>query len=121
MRFGKTFTTYQLANAMDWSKVLILTFKPAVEDAWRTDLLTHIDFEGWKFYSLKSTQGLLSFENKVVCFGSLQDVSGKTEGEIKEKNRWLYHVEWDCVVFDEYHFGAWRENTSCLSQGYVML
>lgn len=114
MRFGKTFTTYQLANAMEWSKVLILTFKPAVGDAWRTDLLTHIDFEGWKFYSLKSNQVLPSFENKLVCFGSLQDVLGKTEGEIKEKNRWLYNVQWDCVVFDEYHFGAWRENTSDL-------
>lgn len=117
MRFGKTFTTYQLANAMNWSKVLILTFKPAVGDAWRTDLLTHIDFEGWKFYSLKSNQDLPSFEHRLVCFGSLQDVLGKTDGKIKEKNRWLYHVQWDCVVFDEYHFGAWRENTSDLFDG----
>lgn len=117
MRFGKTFTTYQLANTMEWSKVLILTFKPAVGDAWRTDLLTHIDFEGWKFYSLKSNQDLPSFEHRLVCFGSLQDVLGKTDGKIKEKNRWLYHVQWDCVVFDEYHFGAWRENTSDLFDG----
>ena len=117
MRFGKTFTTYQLANAMNWSKVLILTFKPAVGDAWKTDLLTHIDFEGWKFYALKSNQELPPLENKLVCFGSLQDVLGKTDGKIKEKNRWLYNVQWDCVVFDEYHFGAWRENTSDLFDG----
>ncbi|MCL8009268.1 GIY-YIG nuclease family protein [Gelidibacter japonicus] len=27
MRFGKTFTAYQLAKAMNWKKVLVLTFK----------------------------------------------------------------------------------------------
>ena len=38
MRFGKTFTAYQLAKKMDAKRVLVLTFKPAVEDAWQTDL-----------------------------------------------------------------------------------
>jgi len=28
---------------------------------------------------------------------------------IKPKNEWLHEVNWDLVVFDEYHFGAWRE------------
>lgn len=31
MRFGKTFATYQLAKKMDFKRVLILTFKPAVQ------------------------------------------------------------------------------------------
>src|SRR3989338_5234360 len=34
MRFGKTFTAYQLAKKMSWRKVLVLTFKPAVQSAW---------------------------------------------------------------------------------------
>ena len=46
MRFGKTFTAYQLALAMDWTKVLVLTYKPAVQTAWKDDLLTHVDFRG---------------------------------------------------------------------------
>ena len=46
MRFGKTFASYQLAKKMNWMKILILTFKPAVEEAWKEDLLSHIDFEG---------------------------------------------------------------------------
>lgn len=116
MRFGKTFTTYQLANRMNWSKILVLTFKPAVSDAWRTDLLTHLDFEGWNFYALKETNTKPNC-TKIVCFGSLQDVLGKNQGEVKEKNRWIYTIHWDCVVFDEYHFGAWRENTSELFEG----
>ncbi|MDR0571331.1 MAG: hypothetical protein LBG48_00600 [Rickettsiales bacterium] len=45
MRFGKTFAAYQLAKRMDLSKILILTFKPAVQSAWEEDLRTHIDFE----------------------------------------------------------------------------
>ncbi len=35
MRFGKTFTTYQLAKKLQTKRVLVLTFKPAVEDAWQ--------------------------------------------------------------------------------------
>ena len=44
MRFGKTFASYQLARQMGLTRVLVLTFKPAVESAWREDLVTHIDF-----------------------------------------------------------------------------
>ena len=44
MRFGKTFATYQLAKRMGWKKILVLTFKPAVQNAWEEDLQTHLDF-----------------------------------------------------------------------------
>ncbi len=47
MRFGKTFTTYQLAKRLGAKRVLVVTFKPAVEDAWQTDLESHVDFDGW--------------------------------------------------------------------------
>ncbi|MBD3822390.1 MAG: GIY-YIG nuclease family protein, partial [Thiotrichales bacterium] len=46
MRFGKTFAAYQLAKKMGWRKVLVLTFKPAVQSAWEEDLKSHIDFQG---------------------------------------------------------------------------
>ena len=46
MRFGKTFTTYQLAKTMGWTRMLVLTYKPAVEGAWREDLEGHTDFDG---------------------------------------------------------------------------
>ena len=51
MRFGKTFAAYQLAMKMRWRKVLVLTFKPAVETAWEEDLKCHVDFKGWQFIS----------------------------------------------------------------------
>jgi hypothetical protein len=117
MRFGKTFATYQLAKKMGLTKILVLTFKPAVETAWDDDLLTHVDFEDWQFISRNTT---LTYEQAdktkpIVCFGSFQDYLGTNEnGGIKAKNEWVHSTNWDLVVFDEYHFGAWRENAKKL-------
>jgi len=113
MRFGKTFTAYQLAKKLKWKKVLVLTFKPAVEKAWEDDLKSHVDFAGWQFIS---PDGLAyedaDKEKPIVCFGSFQDYLGKNKssGGIKIKNEWVHATNWDCVIFDEYHYGAWREN-----------
>jgi hypothetical protein len=115
MRFGKTFASYQLAKKMEWKKVLVLTFKPAVEEAWKEDLLSHVDFKGWQFIS-KNADDLnekdIDPKKPLVCFGSFQDFLGKNTqtGGIKTKNEWVHATNWDGVIFDEYHFGAWREN-----------
>lgn len=119
MRFGKTFASYELAKKMAFKRVLILTFKPAVESAWRDDLLGHVDFEGWQFVSNKDAKNNSlnidqEFEqadkNKpIVVFGSFQDLLGTNDaGGIKAKNEFIHTVSWDLVIFDEYHFGAWR-------------
>ncbi len=119
MRFGKTFATYQLAKKMGWKKILILTFKPAVQSAWQQDLANHVDFAGWQFI----VRDGLCFEEadkdkQIVCFGSFQDYLGKNSaGGIKAKNEWVHTTHWDCVVFDEYHYGAWRENAKELFEG----
>jgi hypothetical protein len=120
MRFGKTFTAYQLAKKLGARRVLVLTFKPAVEDAWQTDLENHVDFDGWQYLS-KSSGGdpTQTDPNKpVVYFGSFQDLLGRdAAGNIKAKNEWLHTVNWDLVVFDEYHFGAWRDTAKELFEG----
>lgn len=120
MRFGKTFTTYQLAKKLGAKRVLVVTFKPAVEDAWQTDLESHADFNGWQYLS-KSSGGdptQIDRAKPVVFFGSFQDLLGRDPaGNIKPKNEWLHQVNWDLVVFDEYHFGAWRETAKELFEG----
>ena len=116
MRFGKTFAAYQLAKRMGFKKVLVLTFKPAVEAAWDEDLMTHVDFEGWQFIC----RGGMKYEDAdlsrpIVCFGSFQDYLGTNDaGGIKAKNEWVHSTNWDLVIFDEYHFGAWRDNAKNL-------
>ena len=120
MRFGKTFTTYQLAKRLGAKRVLVVTFKPAVEDAWQTDLESHVDFDGWQYLSRHSTSDPTKIDRKkpVVYFGSFQDLLGRdAAGNIKPKNEWLHKVKWDLVVFDEYHFGAWRETAHELFEG----
>ncbi len=113
MRFGKTFTTYQLALRMGWTKVLVLTFKPAVKTAWEEDLLTHKDFEGWQFCQKQEDREFNHVDERkpFVCFASFQDVLGKNAvGGIKATNEWIQTVGWDCIVLDEYHYGAWGKN-----------
>lgn len=120
MRFGKTFTTYQLAKTLQTKRVLVLTFKPAVEDAWASDLENHVDFDGWQYLS-RSTGGdptQIDRAKPVVYFGSFQDLLGRdAAGNIKPRNEWLHTVNWDLVVFDEYHFGAWRDTAKELFEG----
>ena len=119
MRFGKTFATYQLAKTMGWKHLLVITFKPAVASAWRDDLLSHTDFQGWQFVSQSegdTPPEKIDKQRPYVYFGSFQDLLGKdraTEG-IKEQNQWIHQTHWDCVIFDEYHFGAWREKAQDL-------
>ncbi len=119
MRFGKTFASYQLAKKMGWKKILVLTFKPAVEDAWKEDLVTHVDFKGWQFVSKHADDSSvqdIDTNNPLVCFGSFQDYLGRNThtGGVKTKNEWVHATVWDCIIFDEYHFGAWRENAKDL-------
>lgn len=129
MRFGKTFATYQLAKSIGFKRILILTFKPAVESAWQEDLSHHIDFAGWQFVSNKEAK----FDAKeldeqfnecngtkpIVVFGSFQDLLGtNSAGGIKAKNEFIHTTNWDLVVFDDYHFGAWRENAKNLFEKF---
>ena len=98
-----------------WNKEFVEAGKKrlAVQSAWAEDLQTHVDFEGWQFISRNG----LNFEDadlkqSFVCFGSFQDYLGRNSstGGIKSKNEWVHTINWDCVIVDEYHYGAWREN-----------
>lgn len=116
MRFGKTFTSYQLAKEMEWKKVLVLTFKPAVQNSWEDDLKSHVDFKDWQFISRTGLQySQIDHSKPFVWFASFQDVLQKTEaGGIKPRNEEIHLINWDCIILDEYHFGAWRDSAKDL-------
>src|SRR5205823_10506981 len=100
MRFGKTFATYQLARKLNAKRVLVVTFKPAVEDAWQSDLENHIDFDGWQYLSKSSGRDPteVSASKPLVYFGSFQDLLGRDGDRIKPKNEWIHTLHWDLVV-----------------------
>ena len=125
MRFGKTFAAYQLAKRLGAKRVLVLTFKPVVQSAWREDLIRHVDFEGWQFICRAQKPGEKSADEQyraadkkrpIVCFGSFQDYLGynRETGGIKATNEWVHEINWDLVIFDEYHFGAWKDSAKKL-------
>ena len=121
MRFGKTFTAYQLAKKLGAKRVLVVTFKPAVEDAWQTDLETHVDFDGWQYLSQavrqrpdadrpRASRSSTSAPSKTCSAATRPATSSpRTSGSTT--------INWDLVVFDEYHFGAWRDTAKELFEG----
>lgn len=111
MRFGKTFTAYQLAKKMNLQKVLILTYKPGVQTAWKDDLNNHIDFKNYVFLHEQSLQNIdfhLKNNQKIVVFASYQDLLGENSdgSDTKEKHKVLFQTEWDILIVDEFHYGS---------------
>ena len=111
--------SYQLAKKMGFKRILVLTFKPAVESAWREDLMTHVDFDGWQFISNKDAAGNhvnidrefahADKKHPIVVFGSFQDLLGTNEsGGIKAKNEFIavFYCDFFAQGFTCYHHGS---------------
>lgn len=116
MRFGKTFTSYQLAKKLGYKKILVLTYKPATQDAWREDLLNHNDFFGWLWFGAgeaPNKKHLTDPDNPMICFASFQDIftNPNDKSSLKPRHEYLTDTEWDIVIIDEYHYGAWNDKT----------
>lgn len=110
MRFGKTFAAYQLAKSMKWKRIMVLTYKPAVEREWRIELASHVDFQGWQFFGRGDDFSKIDGRKPLVWFASFQDILGRSStGGIKRRYEAARVIDWDCIMLDEYHFGSWRE------------
>ena len=117
MRFGKTYAALELARRMELKKVLIITFKVEVKDSWKNELLGHRDFVDYHWVDVKNRDDIKSCEkfDSIVAFGSFQDLLGRNNlGGIKYKNEWVHEINWDLIIFDEYHYGSWREKAKDL-------
>lgn len=110
MRFGKTFVSYELAREMNWDKIIVLTYKPAVAGEWRDNLLKHVHFEDWEFIDRDNAFDQINKQKPFVWFASFQDILGRDKsGKVKKRFEAAKKIDWDCVILDEYHFGAWRD------------
>jgi len=110
MRFGKTFTAYQIAKSLGVKNLLVLTYKPQVEAGWAEDLESHVDFDGWDYFYAKdfSRTDPVALEgegNVNVLFASFQDLNEM--GKAKWQN--IKNYRFDLVVIDEQHYGTETE------------
>ena len=108
MRFGKCFTSYQIAKKLNAKKILVITGRPKVKDGWRDDL-DHIDFPNWKFIDSQTVgnvkfndnNSLFEEENPAdveVIFASFQG-GKRVDSRLKE----VMNQDIDLLIIDEAH------------------
>lgn len=130
MRFGKTVTAYALVKEMNYQKVLVVTHRPAVVDGWSKDFTLIFDDnrvfltkanikEEDRFTSEDASidadndrqlQNFAASNQPFVYFASMQDLRGsKLAGGKFDKNRAVFDMDWDLIIYDEAHEGTQTE------------
>lgn len=130
MRYGKTFTSYKVAQEMGWQRVIIITYKADTKQAWKDDLNQHVDFLGWEFIDADMFKNLTpeqrqaleehysNLNKPVVMFATFQDALGTdSNGTPKVAHKFLHDTHWDACFLDEYHFGSHREKAKDFVDG----
>jgi hypothetical protein len=106
MRFGKTFTSYQIMKSLGSKNTIIVTYKPNdVKEAWRSELDNHVDFHDYQFFVANESdyEDISSCEKNVVLFVSAQYLINESGSADKE---WIYSLDTDLLIVDEQHFGG---------------
>ena len=119
MRFGKTLSALQVVKDMDFTRTLILTHRPVVDDGWFEDF-GKIFYDRSDFsYGSKKNNGdtfatlekqCQSGKVKYVFFASMQDLRGsELVGGSFDKNNQEFATPWDLIIVDEAHEGTQTE------------
>lgn len=111
MRYGKTFVSLEIIKRCQFSKTIILTHRPVVNEGWYEDFTKIFYGENDYIYgSKKSGYSVADLEKtgkKFVYFASVQDLRGsKVVNGKYDKNLDVFETEWDCVIVDEAHEGT---------------
>ena len=117
MRFGKTLSALEVVKQQDYSRTIILTHRPVVDEGWFEDF-NKIFYSRKDFHYGSRNKGEL-FENlekfaakgdKYVYFASMQDLRGSDiVGGKFEKNSDIFDAPWDLLIVDEAHEGTQTE------------
>lgn len=111
MRFGKTLCALEVVKRMNFSKTIIVTHRPVVNDGWYNDFKnifynTDEFIFGSKAMNI-SVNELIESNKKFVYFASVQDLRGSDRvGGKFDKNNTVFEIDWDFVVVDEAHEGT---------------
>ena len=111
MRFGKTLTALEVAKRSSFSRTIIITHRPVVEDGWYEDFnKIFYDRPEYAFGSKSAgekIEDLVNGNKKFVYFASMQDLRGSEKvGGKFDKNNIIFKIDWDFVVVDEAHEGT---------------
>lgn len=111
MRFGKTLTALEVAKRSYFSRTIIITHRPVVEDGWYEDFnKIFYDKPDYAFGSKaagEKIENLVKNNKKFVYFASMQDLRGSEKvGGKFDKNNIIFKIDWDFVVVDEAHEGT---------------
>lgn len=119
MRFGKSFTAMYCALETHAKKVLIVSAKADVVSEWKATVEKPDCFSEYKFLvdsdfinDKNAIQNTIDGGNKVAVFLTLQNLNGKDKDghNIKNKLTEVFATEYDLIIVDETHFGAWAKN-----------
>ena len=110
MRFGKTLSALEVIKQCEFSKTIILTHRPVVNEGWFEDFnKIFYDSDQYLYGSKKGTsiEQLLQSNKKFIYFASIQDLreSASVGGKF-DKNNIVFNMNWDFVVIDEAHEGT---------------
>ena len=127
MRFGKSFTAMYCALAINARKVLIVSAKADVIGEWQKTVETPKCFKDYKYLddtdlkrgTLLSDVLTESEDRKIALCLTLQNLAGTTrDGEdIKKRLDQVFKTEFDLIIVDETHYGAWANTYGKPLQG----
>lgn len=110
MRFGKTLSALEVIKRCQYSKTLILTHRPVVNDGWYEDFTKIFHGENYLYGSKLhgyTVEELLEKGEKFIYFVSIQDLrESEAVGGKYNKNDTIFKTLWDCVIVDEAHEGT---------------
>ncbi len=117
MRFGKTLSALQVVKEEAFTRTLILTHRPVVDQGWFDDFLKIFsDSENYKYGSKNKGEAFGKLEQKAkkgckyVYFASMQDLRGSEQvGGKFDKNNEIFKTHWDFIIVDEAHEGTKTE------------
>jgi hypothetical protein len=117
MRFGKTLSALEVVKQEEFTRTLILTHRPVVDEGWFDDF-NKIFFDRKDYHYGSRNKGelfgkleqLAKNGDKYVYFASMQDLRGsELVGGKFEKNSEIFDAAWDFLIVDEAHEGTQTE------------
>ena len=117
MRFGKTLSALEVVKREQFTRTLILTHRPVVDEGWFEDF-NKIFYNRKDYHYGSKNKGelfgnlerLVAKGDKYVYFTSMQDLRGSDlVGGKFEKNTEIFDAPWNFLIVDEAHEGTQTE------------